>query len=80
MAKNEKNQVIEKEEEVAVVVVEPVVELVEFETWFSVRASKIPACHHREIIKADFNARKVPVMASMVDFDAALKMYGVVLG
>ena len=75
MAKNENNKVVL--EEVVEVMVEPVVELVDFETWLSVRASKIPACHHREILKADFNARKVPVMASMAEFDAALKKYGV---
>jgi len=53
--------------------------LLEFEEWFSQREKLIPAHHHREIIKADFLARKVPKMATMDQFDEALKQYGVKL-
>lgn len=51
--------------------------LLEFEEWFSQREELIPAHHHREIIKADFLARKVPKMATMDQFDEALRQYGV---
>lgn len=51
--------------------------LVEFEEWFSARENLIPAHHHREIIKADFKARKVPKLATMDQFDEALRQYGV---
>lgn len=53
--------------------------LMEFEEWFSLREEKIPAHHHREIIKADFKARKVPNKATLEQFDAALKQYGLTL-
>ncbi len=52
-------------------------EAVEFETWFAAREKQIPRHHHREILKADFNARGLEDMATMADWDAALKMYGV---
>lgn len=51
--------------------------LVEFEEWFSQREKLIPAHHHREIIRADFLARKVPKLATMDQFDEALRKYGV---
>lgn len=49
----------------------------DFDGWYAGRASRIPAHHHKEIIRADFRGRKVPVMATMAEFDAALKKYGV---
>lgn len=52
---------------------------VDFDGWYGARASKIPGHHHKEIIKADFKGRKMPVMATMAEFDAALKKYGVSL-
>lgn len=55
----------------------PEVHLVDFDGWYGARASRIPAHHHKEILRADFKGRKVPVMASMADFDEALKKYGV---
>lgn len=62
----------------------PVEEIVEepkvdFDGWYGARASKIPGHHHKEILKADFKGRKMPVMATMAEFDAALKKYGVSL-
>lgn len=84
--KNKKmaTQVIEQDqpaEEVLQEVTEaPVIEeLVDFDTWFSQREPKIPSHHHKEILKADFRGRKVPAMATMAQFDEALKKYGVKL-
>lgn len=55
----------------------PEVHKVDFDGWYGARASRIPAHHHKEILRADFKGRKVPVMASMAEFDEALKKYGV---
>lgn len=55
------------------------VELMDFDTWFSKRQSDIPMHHHKEIIKADFKARKMADMATMEEFDKALRRYGVKL-
>lgn len=52
---------------------------VEFDAWYAARAAAIPAVHKKEIIKADFKGRKVPMIATMDDFDEALKKYGVKL-
>jgi hypothetical protein len=52
---------------------------VHFDGWWSLRKDAIPAIHKKEIIKADFSARKVPAMATMAEYDEALKKYGVVL-
>lgn len=52
---------------------------VEFDAWWASRSSMIPAMHKKEIIKADFKGRKVPMVSSMADFDEALKKYGVKL-
>ncbi|MEM4726481.1 MAG: hypothetical protein QXG63_06030 [Nitrososphaerales archaeon] len=65
-------------------VVQPVLEIpeepkVEFDAWYALRKSKIPSHHHKEIIKADFAGRKVPNMATMAEFDAALEQYGIKL-
>jgi hypothetical protein len=54
-------------------------ELMDFEAWYALRESAIPGHHHKEILKADFNARKVPAMATAEEFDNALKKYGVKL-
>ena len=50
-----------------------------FDGWWSLRKDAIPSIHKKEIVKADFLARKVPAMATMAEFDEALKKYGVVL-
>jgi hypothetical protein len=52
---------------------------VHFDGWYAARAAAIPVIHKKEIIKADFKGRKVPMMATMKEFDEALKMYGVKL-
>lgn len=52
---------------------------VEFDAWYAKRSSRIPALHKKEIIKADFKGRKVPMLATMTEFDEALKKYGVKL-
>lgn len=49
---------------------------IDFDTWYIVRRSLIPPHHHKEIIKADFLARKVPHMCTMEEFDSALEKYG----
>lgn len=50
---------------------------VPFDGWYALRASAIPAIHKKEILKADFKGRKVPMVATMAEFDEALKKYGV---
>lgn len=51
----------------------------QFDGWYALRSSVIPAIHKKEILKADFKGRKVPMVATMAEFDEALKKYGVVL-
>lgn len=79
-----------KEEKVAVevkapMVITPAVNMpaaaptVPFEAWWASRKSRIPAHHHKEIIKADFKSRKVGDKATMKDYDGALGAYGVAL-
>lgn len=51
----------------------------DFEGWHAMRKHLIPAVHKKEILKADFKARKVPALATMAEFDEALKKYGVKL-
>ena len=53
--------------------------LVEFEEWFAARESRIPAQHRMEILKADFRAQRIPLKATMAQWDAALIHYGVEL-
>lgn len=52
---------------------------VQFDGWYAARAAAIPAVHKKEILKADFMGRKVPMVATMAEFDEALKKYGVQL-
>ena len=52
---------------------------VEFDGWYAKRSGQIPAVHKKEILKADFKGRKVPMVATMAEFDEALKKYGVKL-
>lgn len=52
---------------------------VQFDGWHAARALAIPAVHKKEILKADFIGRQVPMVATMAEFDEALKMYGVKL-
>ena len=53
--------------------------LVDFDTWHAVRKHRIPGVHKKEILKADFQGRKVPMVATWQAFDEALKKYGVTL-
>lgn len=52
---------------------------VEFDGWYAARRHSIPAIHKKEILQADFKGRKVPMVATMAEFDEALKKYGVKL-
>ena len=52
---------------------------VEFDSWWASRATRIPAHHHKEVIRADFRGRKLSHMETMETYDAALKAYGVEL-
>jgi hypothetical protein len=51
----------------------------DFDGWHAMRKHLIPAVHKKEILKADFKARKVPALATVAEFDEALKKYGVKL-
>lgn len=52
---------------------------VQFDGWHALRSPAIPAIHKKEILKADFKGRKVPMEATMAEFDEALKKYGITL-
>ena len=83
MAKK-KTDKIEKAPELEGVVVEAAAAeeaeaLMEFDEWYSLREKAIPRQHHKEILKADFKARKIPQMATQAQFDEALRKYGVKL-
>lgn len=52
---------------------------VTFDSWYHQRKPLIPACHMKEILMADFQARGVKSMATMAAFDKALELYGVKL-
>lgn len=77
MAKNENKIEVAKVEEVAPQVEQE--ELMDFEAWYALREKAIPGHHHKEILKADFAARKMSQMATAEEFDNALKKYGVEL-
>lgn len=79
-AMDEASEVEIKVEE-AKVEVKPKVESpkVEFDGWYALRSAAIPAIHKKEIIKADFKGRKVPMMGTIAEFDEALRMYGIKL-
>ena len=80
MVRKDRNNSIEAENDDAIEAsVVPSQELVEFETWYSQREAQIPSHHHKEILKADFRGRKVPALATMAQFDDALRKYGVKL-
>lgn len=57
----------------------PVDEMISFDSWFHLRSVQIHAMHKKEIILADFKARDIKEIASMQDFDKALKLYGIEL-
>lgn len=57
----------------------PTVDLMDFDSWWALRASKIPAHHRKEVIRADFRGRGISMKESVVDFDKALEEYGIKL-
>jgi hypothetical protein len=61
---------------VAAVAVE---ETVDFDEWYALRKNAIPVHHRKEILLADFKARKMPMTAKIREFDATLNKYGVKL-
>jgi len=52
---------------------------VSFDSWYHMRKDKIPSCHLKEILAADFKARNMPNNATIAEFDKALELYGVKL-
>lgn len=77
------DQAIEAEIEMEAVAEEAPVKIeepkMEFDAWYAIRKNRIPTIHKKEILKADFKARKVPTLATVREFDEALKKYGVKL-
>lgn len=60
--------------------VEPVgPQKVSFNDWYARRKGQIPSHHRKEVILADFKARKLQEFETMEKFDAALKLYGIKL-
>lgn len=55
----------------------PEQEIFEFDVWWVLRQSKIPAHHMKEVIKADMRARGVSDKETLECFDKALKDYGI---
>lgn len=66
-------------EEVPVEEAEEAAPKVDFDVWHTLRKGRIPRQHHKEILKADFEARGLGQEESMADYDAALGKYGVKL-
>lgn len=69
-------------QEAAAVAVAPILTeqpKIEFDTWYAMRSHLIPPHHLKEIIKADFKGRGVPSMATIAEFDEALRKYGVII-
>ncbi len=54
-------------------------ELIDFDGWWAMHASKIPRQHHKEIVKADMRGRGLREKETLETFDKALAMYGVKL-
>jgi hypothetical protein len=81
LSAQEVEAVEEAAEAVAAPVEEPKVEeaKVSFDGWYALRSGVIPAVHKKEILKADFKGQRVPMIATMAEFDSALKKYGVTL-
>jgi hypothetical protein len=69
-----------KKQAPVVVTVVATEESIHFDEWYATRRAAIPAHHRKEILLADFKARKVPQEATIKAFDEALKKYGVKLG
>lgn len=72
------------EEEVVVAPVAKAVEApqpmkLDFDAWWALREKKVPQHHMKEIILADFKARKLSLKETMSTYDEALRKYGVKL-
>lgn len=52
---------------------------VEFDTWFYLRSEHIPGHHMKEVVLADFKARKLTKLETPETFDKALESYGIKL-
>ena len=80
-AREDENMELAADEAEEVVDVAPEAEepKMQFDGWYALRSSVIPAIHKKEILKADFKGRKVSMVSTMAEFDEALKKYGVVL-
>lgn len=50
--------------------------LMDFDAWWSTVKNSIPPAHKKEIIWADFKARKLSNRETKESYDAALKKYG----
>lgn len=57
----------------------PMPEKIDFDSWWALVSAKIPAMHHREIVKADMVGRGMTDSETFEDFSAALKKYGIEL-
>lgn len=68
-----KNMELKKREKV----VEKVEEKVCFDVWWSLRHKMIPKMHKKEVILANFKAWGLGKFEKVVDFDAALRKYGI---
>lgn len=51
----------------------------DFDAWWAMREKKVPQHHLKEIILADFQARKLSLQETMQTYDEALRKYGVKL-
>jgi hypothetical protein len=49
---------------------------ISFDSWFHRRSERIPKGHYKEVIAASFRSMKVPMMATIAEFDEALAKYG----
>lgn len=70
---------VEQVETPAEVVEQPADDLVEFDSWWALRAPKIPRQHYKEIVKADMKARGVQRLSTIAQYDEALLKYGIKL-
>lgn len=52
---------------------------VSFDVWYAGRQADIPGHHRKEVIRADFKARKVEGQKTRKEWDEALAAYGVKL-
>jgi hypothetical protein len=58
-------------------IIKPTQDKVSFNDWYARRKEYIPNYHKKEVIWADFKARKIKEFETMEKFDAALKLYGI---